>query len=386
MTAVLEQPAARTVTSRLPALDGLRGIGALLVVTTHVGFQTGRTARPGVLGHLLARGDFGVTLFFLLSGFLLYRPLVNGLRRGAGRAYIRRRALRVLPVYYVAVLLAAVLLPANHRLGALEWVRHFFLLQVYIDTRLPDGLTQMWSLCTEVAYYLALPLFAIAVARVRAHRREQVGDRTDVVALGALLVVGWAWTTLASGSFVALTSRLWLFGYLDWFALGMALAVLHHRGQRLPDDRTSRALAELGRAPGTCLSIAVLLLLLASTQIGGPRLLDAPTHWEAITKHTLYGGAALWLLIPAVFAPPEGTGWTRLLSSRAFHAVGQVSYSVFALHLVVLYFALKWLGYRAFSGHFYTVWTVTVLASLALSAITFRFVERPTIAWGHRPR
>jgi peptidoglycan/LPS O-acetylase OafA/YrhL len=372
-----------TVGHRFPALDGLRGLAALAVVTTHVGFQTGRTGRPGALGGLLARGDFGVTVFFLLSGFLLYRPLSRG--GVVLRTYARRRALRVLPAYWLAVLLSFLLLPSNARQPADVWWEHLLLVQVYLETQLPDGLTQMWSLCTEVAFYVLLPVFAAVVVRRR--RGQPIGGRVDLLALGALAAVGVLWTAVAAGpSYISPSSRLWLPGYLDWFALGMALAVLHHRAQRTPEDRVCARLAELGRAPGTCLSVAVLLLLLAATPLGGPRLLDPPTHLEAVLKHLLYGASALFLLLPAVFVPAEGTPWTRLLSSRPLHLVGQVSYSVFALHLVVLYFVLEAMAGGPFRGRFWTVWVVTTGASLVVAAVSYRLVERPLTDLGRRSR
>ncbi len=371
---------------RFPALDGLRGLAALAVVTTHVAFQTGRTAKPGPVGYVLARGDFGVAVFFLLSGFLLYRPLVTGVRRGALGTYLRRRALRILPVYWLAVVVAFVLLPENHGRGPREWVTNLLLLQTYPDRPLPAGLTQMWSLCAEVAFYAALPLFAWWLAGRRARRGEPVGSRTDAVVLVSLVAVGWLWTALAAGPLLPGAAHLWLPGYADWFAFGMALAVLHHRVSRGPRDGVARTLEELASAPGTCVVVAVLLFLLAATPLGGPKLLVLPTGWEAVAKHVLYGLSACWLLLPAVFAPPGGTPWTRLLSSRPLHLVGLISYSLFALHLVVLHVTFQMLGVRVFTGHFTTVWLVTVVSSLAVAAVSYRLVERPAQERGRRGR
>jgi peptidoglycan/LPS O-acetylase OafA/YrhL len=377
------EPAGERV--RFPALDGLRGLAALAVVTTHVGFQTGRTARPGPLGHLIARGDFGVTVFFLLSGFLLYRPLAAGVRRATLTTYFRRRALRVLPAYWVAVVAAFVLLPQNEGRSTGEWVTHLLLLQTYLDRALPAGLTQMWSLCTEVAFYVAMPAFAVWVARRRTRRGEAVGSRTDVLALGSLMLLGCGWTALAAGPHLPSTAHLWLPAYADWFALGMGLAVLHHRVARGAQDRLAVAVREAAAAPGTCLAIGALLLLLAATPLGGPKLLDAPTAWEAFAKHLLYGLSATWLLLPAVFAPREGSAWTRVLSSRPLHLLGLISYSVFALHLVVLHFVFQALDLRIFSGHFVIVWVVTVVASVTVAAVSYVLVERPAVQLGRRP-
>ena len=71
------------------ALDGMRALAAYGVLATHAGFNTGRSLDSGPFAPLLARLDFGVTVFFLLSGFLLYRPFAASAMagtRGAGRA------------------------------------------------------------------------------------------------------------------------------------------------------------------------------------------------------------------------------------------------------------------------------------------------------------
>ena len=87
---------------RLPALDALRAVGAAAVIGTHVGFSTGAISRFE-WGGLLARLDVGVAIFFVLSGFLLFRPFAAAVATGADRPSVRRylwrRALRILPAY-----------------------------------------------------------------------------------------------------------------------------------------------------------------------------------------------------------------------------------------------------------------------------------------------
>ncbi|MGZ4597098.1 MAG: acyltransferase family protein, partial [Actinomycetes bacterium] len=150
----------------VPALDGVRGLAALMVVLTHVGFQTGETAR-GVPGALLARADFGVALFFVLSGLLLYRPWAHADgTAGPGpswRRYYWRRALRILPGYWLALVAVLLLAPRTGR-GPGDVVANATLTQIYGSGHLLADFTQTWSLCTEVAFYVALPLTAVAVA------------------------------------------------------------------------------------------------------------------------------------------------------------------------------------------------------------------------------
>ncbi|MGY2063459.1 acyltransferase family protein, partial [Nocardia gipuzkoensis] len=151
----------------VPALEGMRALAALGVVLTHVAFQTGASGVP-VLGRVWGRFDMAVAVFFGLSGFLLWRPHAAA-ARGHGsappaRRYLLHRAARILPAYWVVVCAVLILLPsAAHSAGRRVWLANLALLQVFVPLTLTDGLTQMWSLSVEVAFYLVLPILACAL-------------------------------------------------------------------------------------------------------------------------------------------------------------------------------------------------------------------------------
>src|SRR4051812_409189 len=92
---------------RLPALDAVRALGALAVVAHHVGFATGVNLSGGPWSGWLARLDVGVAVFFVLSGFLLFRPWAHAQATARERPktlrYLWRRALRILPAYWLTV-------------------------------------------------------------------------------------------------------------------------------------------------------------------------------------------------------------------------------------------------------------------------------------------
>mgnify|MGYP001480212118 CR=1 FL=1 len=168
----LESAAPAGLDPRFPALDTLRAVGALAVLTTHVGFESGAYTRYDVWGPFLARLDLGVALFFVLSGFLLSWPYLAAAARG-GRAprtgrYFWKRFLRIMPVYAVTVVLVMALTPDNADASPRDWLVTLLLANTYLDPLLPSGLTQMWSLAVEVAFYLILPaLMLVAVGRRR---------------------------------------------------------------------------------------------------------------------------------------------------------------------------------------------------------------------------
>src|SRR3954470_13047166 len=177
-----------------PTLNAVRGAGALMVVTTHSAFNTGQILQ-GWTGGVLARLDFGVPLFFILSGFLLSRPFFLAAGRGdrhpSVRHYLWKRFLRVIPLYWVVVVVALTFDPANQGLGWEVWARNLTLTQLYFPTLLPQSLTQMWSLCTEVLFYLLLP--AICWLLTRRRGGDGLHLRTVWVRAGILFVLGIAW-------------------------------------------------------------------------------------------------------------------------------------------------------------------------------------------------
>jgi peptidoglycan/LPS O-acetylase OafA/YrhL len=357
-----------------PALDGLRGVAVTCVVFTHLGFQSGQF-RDGNWGALLDRLDFGVTLFFLLSGFLLYGPFVRAQLRGMPpprtRTYLRNRALRVLPGYWVAL---AVIMPAvaMHLTDIGEITMQVLLLEIYRPAHLLPGLTQMWSLCVEVTFYLALPLLALLA------RRGRDALRSQAYLLGAMVAASIVWYVL-SGGFGTLrtgTENLWLPTFLDWFALGMGLAVL-----RAWHDTTGRAqvLDQLGDAGLTCWGIGALLFWLTASPLAGPRGLVDPTAGQALTKHLLYGGAAFFLLLPAVFGTDDRSLVRRFLESPPLRWLGKVSYGVFLWHLLIIELTFRLFDISVFTGHFWLLTASVVPGSLAAAALSLRLVEQPAL-------
>src|SRR3954447_17958902 len=96
---------------RFPLLDSLRAIAVLCVVLTHTGALSGLNEESS-LGDFTARLTIGVTIFFLISGFLLYRPFVNARMNGAPQTplavYAKRRFLRIFPAYWLALTALAI--------------------------------------------------------------------------------------------------------------------------------------------------------------------------------------------------------------------------------------------------------------------------------------
>src|SRR5262245_30995250 len=164
----------------------MRACAAVGVLVTHVAFQTGH--RDGITGRLFSRFDLAVAVFFALSGFLLWRghaAAARGLRpRPPTGHYLRSRVVRIMPGYLCAVVVILALLP-DAKADLTVWLANLSLTQIYVPLTLTAGLTQMWSLSVEVAFYLALPFLALLA------RRLPVRARIPVILVLAMLSLLW---------------------------------------------------------------------------------------------------------------------------------------------------------------------------------------------------
>lgn len=367
--------------TRFPALDGLRAMGALAVLTTHVGFHSG-AALDGPFAGLLARLDVGVAIFFAISGFLLYRPHVvawfDGTLPPLTLPYLRNRALRILPALWVAVLLAAFLVPRKDGVVWATYLQHASLTQIYFDGPAADGLTQLWSLATEVAFYLLLPALAKLLTGYERPTRRSV--RWRLVVLGVLTVLSPIWMASITATDHP-RAGLWLPGYVGWFAVGMGFAlwqVARSSGRLEPST-----LDTLTKIPGTIWGVAAALLVIAASPLAGPYDLSPSTPGQAFLKSLLYTGIAACVLFPAL-NPTART--VRILGGKVGHVAGDISYGVFAYHLIVLSVVERISGYEVFSGKFALLFFPTLVVSAGVAAASYYWMERPIMRLGRRDK
>ncbi|ADB32161.1 acyltransferase 3 [Kribbella flavida DSM 17836] len=366
---------------RFPALDGLRAVGALAVLTTHVGFQSG-DAVNGPFAGVLSRLDVGVAIFFAISGFLLYRPYVvawfSETEPPLTLPYLRNRALRILPALWVAVVLALLLVPRVEDVTWATYLRHASLTQIYVDSPAAGGLTQMWSLATEAAFYLLLPFLARLLISYERPTRQAVRRRLAVLAAFTLLGPVWMAGINATGHPLA---GLWLPGYLGWFGVGMGFALW--QVARSSGRLGSSALDTLAKIPGTIWAIAAVLLLIAASPIAGPYSLIPPSAGQAFVKNLLYTGIAACVVFPAI-APTRQAA--ALLGGRIGHVAGDISYGVFCYHLIVLSLVQQVFGIGPFEGHFALLFWPTLVVSAGVAAASYYLMERPIMRLGRRDR
>jgi peptidoglycan/LPS O-acetylase OafA/YrhL len=342
----------------------MRACAAVGVVVTHVAFQTGHTG--GTAGRLFGRFDLAVAVFFALSGFLLWRghaAAARGLRTVPPTGhYLRSRIVRIMPGYLVAVVVILTLLP-DVKADLTVWLANLTLTQIYVPLTLTAGLTQMWSLSVEVAFYLALPFLALLA------RRLPVRARIPVIAAVAVASLGWAVMISASpiSAPFGINPLNWPPAFFSWFAAGMLLAELTVSDVGWPH--------RLARRRVLMAAVAAVAFLVAASPLAGPEGLAPGTVSQFIVKAAMGAVLAAALIAPLVLDRPDTSH--RMLGNTTMVTLGRWSYGLFVWHLAGLAMVFPVIGEFAFNGHMPVVLVLTVIFGFAIAAVSYALVESP---------
>ena len=276
---------------RYQELEAFRGLAALAVVVYHAWQHTQLdgaypfTGRPA--GTLLAGLDAAVAVFLVLSGFLLFLPVVRAVLDGRptrdARSFLRRRFARVLPLYVIAVTAVWAYRTPSFPGDWRDLLAHLTFTHIYSERTIFSLIGPAWSLAVEITFYLLIALSLWPLSQV-ARRVPRRGTRLAVViAFPLLLVVGslaykaWAFG-IAEIPLDRFTVYFGLAAKLDEFGLGMLLAVAFAaRGHDRPWPRAVALAVRL-----TALGVAVLAF--STRGLGG---------WYAVMFHSVVSVAAV---------------------------------------------------------------------------------------------
>jgi peptidoglycan/LPS O-acetylase OafA/YrhL len=368
--------------AHFPCFDGYRAIAVSGVVLLHVAFASGFIYRHPSVGGYFFHGDFGVSLFFAISGFLLYRPFVGAHLAGVPgpglRSYFRRRALRILPAYWVALTVIVYVLQHQEINSFREFVLLYGLAQIYSEQLHFHGIQQAWSLGTELSFYLLLPLYAVGVRRLT----MLMGRHAKLAVEGSLIVALYAiglfsryilMTVRGQDTFSLTTLPV----YLDLFALGMGLAVMSAWQATRPT--ASARLASMGSRPWLWCAVAVLAYWTVVNRLDIPIDYSPLSPGQWVARDVLFGVAAFALLVPGVFGPQSRGPFRRFLRLRAVQWLGLVSYGVYLWHEAAIRLYQDWTDTKFFSGAFPVVLAGAAAITLAIAIGSYVVVERPAL-------
>ncbi len=330
-------------------VDTLRALSVMAVFLFHLDFE------------IVSGGFVGVDVFYVISGYVIFRSVLADADAGrfSLRAFWRRRVCRILPALALTVLACIgagwwLMTPAeyaefgNSALAAMVSVSNFYFndrLQYFGDSAREVPLVHTWSLGVEEQFYLTAPLLVMWLVRRRAMGR--LGP-----VLAAIAVLSFAYNLFAlyglsdeRHAFYLPMSRFWE------IAVGGCVAYWERRRHR--DLPCSQLLAWSGVAG-----------ILAATV-----LIDTNTLFPGVAAVLPVGAAALFL---ATGLPASGVGG-RLFRARPLVFLGRISYSTYLFHWPAITF------YTIATGQPLTPWVgvVILVGTLALAALSWRFVETP---------
>lgn len=385
---------------RLAGIEGLRAVAAISVVAYHVGLTASEQVHLGPIGQVVlpVLGQ-GLPLFFVLSGFLLFRPFAASIMRGTGLPSIRRyttnRLLRIYPAYLVVFALTALAMGSVYIKGSthgfgpdnigrltepVKFLANALLVQMFIPQFVMSGLPVAWSLTAEITFYVAVPLIALLTAGlVRKGANKILALAAAPVAMVAvgLGVTFWGQAVTSNmdqaarvdfyfgqtGTAVLLRSFL---GQADLFAYGMAAALV----VVFLDERRLQRVA-------TTTKLGLVLVAIAVICAGASASMSYLSN--------LTGVASAIVLVAVVLPSSQHGGVNRLASALEWLPIrftGTISYSIYLWHLPIIFWLMAHkltVGESALALPFNVVLVLGIV--LPLSALTYYAVERPAMTW-----
>lgn len=364
-----------------PEIESLRGI-AILLVTLHHFFpwvvpSAARTARVvSPVTAFVAGGQSGVSLFFVLSGFLLTLPFLverSQARRVSRRRYFFKRACRILPLYSVAVLVGTGVAAWNGKAelpDALPYLVFANGVAALKDLQPFSGV--WWSLATEVQFYLALPL-------VFALPWRWWSITIALIAYGVLLGA-----FIAGAIHLSIPHRILLSHSLGgrgfMFLLGGMAAWAHLRhGSSLRATVSRRGPLGVSVADLSLVVLLVSLAYLLRWQVFMGYWTVEGNRWHV--WHLLE--AALWTATLLVILVMEGVT-KPFVCNRILNRLGTLSYSIYLIHLPLIFFGFPGLRRMGLNQTFARALVLSVVL-LGLSTVTYRCIEQPFLRLKSRP-
>jgi peptidoglycan/LPS O-acetylase OafA/YrhL len=366
-------------------LDGVRGIAILAVVACHA--TAGSLAVTHAWwGHIGFELKDGLALFFVLSGYLLYGQFLSA-RRSEGRGlatatYAWRRALRIVPAYWVALTVLAIW-PGLTGVFTGHWWVYYGFGQVYGSHTSAGGLPVAWSLCVEVVFYACLPVYAALLARLTRRLTPARAAQLELAALTGIFIASLGFRELVRSGVLAPQWLNTLPSLAGWLTVGMGLAVI--RSAVKHGEMHVRVVPVLAGHAAVCWTLAAAVLVL-NASLNSQIAPGFRQHPLALGLDFSAGAAVAFLVIlPAIF-PREGARGPALLRSRALVTTGVISYGIFLWHfplagklIAVLPAGAPWFA-RAI-----ILFAMDFAAAAAIAMVSWRLVERPLMKL-KRPR
>lgn len=369
-------------TTRYEELEAYRGLAALGIVLYHA-YQSSRASASYVYEdtpvHILFRNlEAGVSWFFALSGFLIFLPFARAaVEQGnpqSARGFLIRRAVRIIPLYFVAILVVWSWRYYGNPEQWLDLVEHLTFTQIFDPKFIFYTIGPAWSLSVEMIFYMLMvglgPLAYWVCSKLKRpeSRLWLLFISLSLMLAGSLLYKGWAYYIAA----VPENDYPVYFGILakfDNFAVGMLIAVL-------VVALASRKKPLFNRVGAWSLRLVALSLLVV-TFCWRPELSFLNLYF-----HTISALAFGLILLSTVFGPSR-SGWKNFFARPSLQFLGLISYSLYLWHEpILLYLDKRWLSFYDPLGF---VFSTLILIGISVGAawLSYLTLEYPTMLLRH---
>jgi len=360
----------------LPALTGLRAVAALLVVLFHYKYIVpglGQSTTPGA--RVIQSGFVGVSLFFVLSGFILAYTYIDddGGLRGSRNEFLFARFARIYPVYLVALLIALPIfidISLVHPVGVMklgDTIRTAILTPLLLQGWTPKRAWMWngpgWSLSAEAFFYLLFPVLGVWMAKQSSRRLTAVGAIACVAIVTPPLLLGasraggiWSVTPSSYGPWVAFVKFSPLI-HLPQFIIGIitGIAFIRRRG---------------GKSSAMPLASTASIAAIAAVLAVGNR----------IPYLLLQAGVLAPVFAISIYTLAHGRGIVcKALSHPVALKLGEASYALYLLHMPLSWYltrVLRLLGWPRIEA--WTGLSGFVVIALVVSLGVYALIEEPS--------
>ncbi|WP_020603813.1 acyltransferase family protein [Spirosoma spitsbergense] len=303
----------------ISALTGLRAIAAYLVFLHH-----DTPASPGTIAHhVFDQGYIGVTVFFVLSGFLIYHRYADAYFRQENwswQRYLQNRFARIYPLYALLLLITVgVATWRGNPMSLSVFSLNITLLKGLFNAYKFSGIAQSWSLTVEICFYLMAPLLFLLL-----RRWGPLWLTVGLVSGGILL-----WTTIGQLAFYGLFSPLSFIFFYTFFGRGFEFVMGMWLAQRWHQNR-------LPGVPYPTLAGLIILLGCVGWQAGLSHFTIDPVQgiWSEILTYNILLPIGIGFFFTGLITQPSVAG--RLLSHPLMQILGRSSYAFYLIHTGLL--------------------------------------------------
>jgi peptidoglycan/LPS O-acetylase OafA/YrhL len=394
--------------AKLTGADGIRAIACLSVIIHHFSQNLAMQFQPKVVQEiqsLTLLGNAGVSIFFVLSGFLLSYPFWKHYLNGSGfpgiRQYAVRRAARIIPGYYTSMLVCTIIVICFHIPSEMFWTRLAagltFTAGFHYTTFFPNEINNpFWSISFEVFCYFLLPLFMYALYKISGRKRTflksflyWIGVFAFILCLNKLIHVfltpddvqrGWQYGSIGGAKY-------WMpnynpVGFFGHFTIGILAAGITTRLFQMP-EKTER----FRRAYGFDI---VSLLCLAGSAVLLWNVRKLPEFSLSIQSQPYYFPFLTLLVGGVLAAAPHSNIVGKLLDNRFLRFTAQISFGLYIWYYLIIFIVRSvWVKEYLYMGMGdIKAWGIVssgiLVASFAVAALSYRFIEKPVLDWAHK--